>query len=137
MKAKYSILDLQLPACAADVSFVTTLFAGVDLQGSDGRGVSQLPICADTLFFLLNECSLSQNECLGPLQTNFYRTFGRFVSALLIMFLFKIFLNASERTSIIMLPLTRHSRLKSYLVTQLFFLSEGNLFFKKGLDQDT
>ena len=33
-------------------------------------------------FFLLNECSLSQNECLWPLQTNFYRTFGRFVSAL-------------------------------------------------------
>ena len=27
------------------------MFAGVDLQGSDGRGVSQLPICADTLFF--------------------------------------------------------------------------------------
>ena len=84
LKAKYSIaiLDLQLPACAADVSFVTTLFAGVDLQRSDGRGVSQLPICADTHFFLLNECSLSQNECLWPLQTNFYRMFGRFVSAL-------------------------------------------------------
>ena len=57
---------------------------GVDLQGSDGRGVSQLPICTDTLF-LLNECSLSQNECLWPLQTNFYRTFGRFVSALIII----------------------------------------------------
>ena len=51
LKAKYSILDLPLPACAAAVSFVATLFAGVDLQGSDGRGVSQLPICADTLFF--------------------------------------------------------------------------------------
>ena len=51
MKAKYSILDLQLPACAATVSFVATLFAGVNLQGSGGRGVSQLPICADTLFF--------------------------------------------------------------------------------------
>ena len=84
LKAKYSILDLPLPACAAAVSFVATLFAGVDLQGSDGRGVSQLPICADTLFFfLLNECSLSQNECLWSLQTNFYRTFGRFVSALI------------------------------------------------------
>ena len=60
LKAKYSILDLvPLPACAAAVSFVATLFAGGDLQGSDGRGVSQLPICADTLFFLLNE-----NECL-------------------------------------------------------------------------
>ena len=45
LKAKYSILDLPLPACAAAVSFVATLFAGVDLQGSDGRGVSQLPIC--------------------------------------------------------------------------------------------
>ena len=85
LKAKYSILDLPLPAasCAAAVSFVATLFAGVDLQGSDGRGVSQLPICADTPLFLLNECSLSQNECLWPLQTNFYRTFGRFVSALI------------------------------------------------------
>ena len=51
MKAKYSILDLPLPACAAAVSFVATLFAGMDLQGSDGRGVSQLPICADTLLF--------------------------------------------------------------------------------------
>ena len=82
LKAKYSILDLPQPASAAAVSFVATLFAGVDLQGSDGRGVSQLPICADTLFFLLNECSLSQNECLWPPQTNFYQTFGRFVSAL-------------------------------------------------------
>ena len=36
-------------------------------RGSSGlrrTRVSQLPICADTLFFLLNECSLSQNECL-------------------------------------------------------------------------
>ena len=49
LKAKYSILEL--PACAAAVSFAATLFAGVDLQGSDGRGASQLPICADTLFF--------------------------------------------------------------------------------------
>ena len=32
LKAKYSILDLPLPACAAAVSFVTTLFAG---EGSD------------------------------------------------------------------------------------------------------
>ena len=83
LKAKYSILGLPLPACAAAVSFVAMLFAGVDLQSSDRRGVSWLPICADTLFFLLNECSLSQNECLWPLQTNFYRTFGRFVSALI------------------------------------------------------
>ena len=66
LKVKYSILDLPLPAasCAAAVSFVATLFAGVDLQGSDGRGISQLPICAYTLLFLLNKCSLSQNECL-------------------------------------------------------------------------
>ena len=39
LKAKYSILDLPLPACAAAASFVATLFAGVDLQGSNGRGV--------------------------------------------------------------------------------------------------
>ena len=36
-------------------------------------------------FFSLNECSFSQNECSGSLQTNFYRTFGRFVSALLLI----------------------------------------------------
>ena len=43
-------------AYAAAGSFIATLFAGVDLQSSDGRGVStQLLICADALLFLLNE----------------------------------------------------------------------------------
>ena len=91
LKAKYSSLDLPLPACAAALSFVATLFAGVDLQGSDGRCVStQLPICSEA-FFSLNECSFSQNECSWSLQTNFYRTFGRFVSALVAGLFFFVF----------------------------------------------
>ena len=67
MKAKNSSLDLPLPACAAALSFVAMLFAGVDLQpvqGSDGCCVStQLPICAEVFFFSVTECSFSQNEC--------------------------------------------------------------------------
>ena len=48
------------PARSAALSFVATLFAGVDLQGSDERCVStQLPICADPIFFA-NECSFSR-----------------------------------------------------------------------------
>ena len=57
-------------------------------RGSSGLRLTRRFTVADlrryTFFFLLNECSLSQNECLWPLQTNFYRTFGRFVSALLL-----------------------------------------------------
>ena len=52
LKVKYSGLDLPLPTCAAALSFVVTLFAGVELHGSDGRNVStQLSICAEAFFF--------------------------------------------------------------------------------------
>ena len=64
LKAKYSILDQQLHACAAAVSFVATLFAGVDLQGSRRTRRFTVADLRRHTFFLLNECSLSQNECL-------------------------------------------------------------------------
>ena len=66
LKVTCSSLDLPLPACAAALSFAATLFAGVGLRGSDGHGVStHLPIYIDAMFFFLfNECSFSQNECL-------------------------------------------------------------------------
>ena len=51
LKAIYSILDLPLPACAAAVSFVATLFAGVDLQGSDGRGFHSCRSAQTHFFF--------------------------------------------------------------------------------------
>ena len=38
----------------------------------------------DEILFSLNECSFRQKECLRSVQTNFYRTFGRFVSALIL-----------------------------------------------------
>ena len=54
LRAKYSSLDLPLPACAAALSFAATLFPGMrkDLQGFDGRYVStQLSIYAEAFFF--------------------------------------------------------------------------------------
>ena len=81
LKAKYSILDLPLHAFPAAVSFAATLFAWIFMAPTDGAFNSCRS--AQTLFFfLLNECSSSQNECVWQLQTNFYRMFGRFVSAL-------------------------------------------------------
>ena len=67
-------------------------------------------------FFLLNECSLSQNECLWPLQTNFYRTFGRFVSALIITYWFLVRFSSNFQEKLLM-----PSSYPNFLFVWLFF----------------